>query len=327
MVCDNQIDRPIPLASAIYAVVNKNDLCTSGISAQHIFLYESMHTCTTPNAWVTLNYTHNRALLAYDTSSHKKDKDAEQYHIKVPEYWSPDISYKKKPPDVLQFSSTKTRKCRNIPDKLDNNSNVTVDDFLSLSFPLSEAVDFMETGTTFYIPSMQPVCKWPLNVPLPLTQNMDFYFNIVTVVNFITSVINAIVLTVCYRKHKDLLSGIVTVAMETMTHPEEMQALQLSDDVFITDNLVTYVNSSTTDTQIYSMPLIFLIVLLSMLVTFVLYWIFVLIIRPLMSKSNTSRYIFPCYRSHTDFLTPATDLFLDIVHVNSGEQIRVSSQW
>ena len=152
---------------------------------------------------------------------------------------------------------------------------------------------------------------------------MDIYFNILTVVNFLTSVINAIVLTVCYRKYKDLLSGIVTVTMETMTHPNEMQALQLSDDVFTTDNPVTYVNSSTTDTQTYSMPLIFLIVLLSILVTFALYWIFILIIRPLMSKSNTCRYIFPCYRLHTDFLTPATDMFLDIVHVNSGEQIRV----
>ena len=190
-------------------------------------------------------------------------------------------------------------------------------------FPLSEAVDFMETGKTFYIPSMQPVCKRPLNVPLPLTQNMDFYFNIVTVVNFLTSVIDAIVLTVCYRKCKDLLSGIVTVTMETLTHPKETQALQLSDDTFTTDNPVTYVNSSTTDTQIYSIPLIFLIVLLSMFVTFALYWIFVLIIKPLMSKSNTSRYIFPCSRSHTDFFTPATDLFLDIVHVNSGEQIRI----
>ena len=72
---------------------------------------------------------------------------------------------------------------------------------------------------------------------------MDFYFNIVTVVNFFTFVINGIVLTVCYRKRKDLLSGIVTVAMETLTHPKEMQALQLSDDVFTTDNPVTYVNS------------------------------------------------------------------------------------
>ena len=104
---------------------------------------------------------------------------------------------------------------------------------------------------------------------------------------------------------------------------KETQALQLSDDVFTADNPVTYVNSSTTDTQIYSIPLTFLIVLLSMLVTFALCWIFILIIRPLMSKSNTCRYIFPCYRSHTDFLIPATDLLLDIVHVNSGEQIRV----
>ena len=69
--------------------------------------------------------------------------------------------------------------------KLESNSNVTVDDLLSLSFPLSEAVDFMETGKTFYIPSMQPICKRPLNVPLPLTQNMDFYFNIVTVVSIV----------------------------------------------------------------------------------------------------------------------------------------------
>ena len=75
--------------------------------------------------------------------------------------------------------------------------------------------------------------------------------------------------------------------------------------------------------MIYSMPLIFLIVLVSMLVTFALYWIFVLIIKPLMSKSNACRYIFPCSRLHTNFLTPAMDLFLDIVHVHSGEQIRV----
>ena len=86
LVCDNQIDRPIPLDSASYAIVNKNDLCTCGISAKHIFLYESMHTCTTPDASVTLYYTHNKALLAYDTSSQKKHNDPEQYHTKVPEY-------------------------------------------------------------------------------------------------------------------------------------------------------------------------------------------------------------------------------------------------
>ena len=160
LVCDNQIDRPIPLDSAIYAIVNKNDLCTCGISAQHIFLYKSMCTCTTPDASVTLYYTHNKALLAYDTSLQKqKNKDAEQYHIKVPEYRTPDISYQKKPPVVLRYSNLQVRKRRNIHDTQVLTSNVTVDDLLSLSFPLSEAVDFMETGNTFYIPSTQQVCK------------------------------------------------------------------------------------------------------------------------------------------------------------------------
>ena len=83
---------------------------------------------------------------------------------------------------------------------------------------------------------------------------MDFYFNIVIIINLLTSVINAIVLIVCYRKHKDLLSGIVTVVMETLTHPKETQALQLRDDILTTDDTVTFVNSSTIDTQMYSMP-------------------------------------------------------------------------
>ena len=111
LVCDNQIDRPIPLDSAIYAIVNKNDLCTCGISAQHIFLYESMHTCTTPDASVTLYYTHNKALLAYDTSlKQHKDDNVEQYSIKVPEYRASDISYQKKHPDLERSSILKTRK-------------------------------------------------------------------------------------------------------------------------------------------------------------------------------------------------------------------------
>ena len=160
LVCDNQIDRPIPLDSAIYAIVNKNDLCTCGISAQHIFLYESMRTCTTPDTSVTLYYTHNKALLAYDTSlNQQKDKDDEQYSIKVPEYRAPDISYQKKSSTLDRSSNLKARKKRNIPDTQTRTTNVTVDDLLSLSFPLSEAVDFMETGNTFYIPSTKQVCK------------------------------------------------------------------------------------------------------------------------------------------------------------------------
>ena len=143
LVCDNQIDRPISLDSAIYAIVNKNDLCTCGISAQHIFLYESMHPCTNPDASVTLYYIHNKALLAYNTSLHGKDKSAEQYHTMILEYRAPDISYKKMSVNISETSSKRTRKCRNIPSNNDNEINVTTDDLLSLSFPLSEAVDLM----------------------------------------------------------------------------------------------------------------------------------------------------------------------------------------
>ena len=115
----------------------------------------------------------------------QKDKDAEQYNIKVPEYQAPDISYQKKPPDFVRSSNLKARKRRNIPDTQTSTNNVTVDDLLSLSFPLSEVVDFMETSNTFYIPSTQQLCKQSVQVPLPLTQSIDFYFNIMTVINFL----------------------------------------------------------------------------------------------------------------------------------------------
>ena len=98
----------------------------------------------------------------------------------------------------------------------------------------------------------------------------------------------------------------------------------MSDNKITTiDNLVTKVNPIViTHYFSYSTPWIFIIVLLSMLTIFALYWIFILITRPLTRKSNTCRYILPCYKSRTDFLIPATDIFLDIVHVSSGEQIR-----
>ena len=111
--------------------------------------------------------------------------------------------------------------------------------------------------------------------------------------------------------------------METITNNKGTQALQLSDNEFTTENPVTKVTLSTINTHSYSTPWIFLIVLLSMLTIFALYCIFILIVQPLTRKSNTCRYFLPCYRSCTDFLIPATDIFLDVVHVSSREQIRV----
>ena len=192
LVCDNQIDRPIPLHRAIYMIVNKNDLCTCSTSAQHIFLYESMHTCAKPDTLVTLYYTDNRALLAYDPSLQNQRQSLEQYQTMVPGYRAPDIFYQKKKScdntpetisrskwDILPTKTVHTRKAVNEHkryqyhrDTYSNNgilTNISVDDLLSLSFPLLEAVDFMETGKTFYIPSTQQECPRAEQFPVPNT--------------------------------------------------------------------------------------------------------------------------------------------------------------
>ena len=162
-------------------------------------------------------------------------------------------------------------------------TNISVDDLLSLSFPLSDAVDFMETSKTFYIPSTQQECPQGEQFPVPITQDMDFYFNIVTVINFLTSVINAIIISICYKKCKDLLAGILTVTMDTLQQKQQVQALRFSDNELSTATNVetTIVTSNNLDYFQFSTPWIILIVFLSILLLLVLYWIFVLLILPL----------------------------------------------
>ena len=60
-----------------------------------------------------------------------------------------------------------------------------------------------------------------------------------------------------------------------------------------------------------------------MLVVFPIYWIIALILVPLFRKSSTYRYLLPFHKSNNNNLTPAADIFMDIVHITTGEQIRV----
>ena len=166
-------------------------------------------------------------------------------------------------------------------------TNISVDDLLSLSFPLSEAVDFMETSKTFYLPSTQQECPQPEQFSVPITHDMDFYFNIVIIINFLTSVINAIIISICYKKHKDLLAGILTVTMDTLQQKQQIQALRFSDDDLSTAMVeTTTVDSNNADYFQFSTPWIILIVFLSILLLLVLYWIIVLLIVPLTRKSS-----------------------------------------
>ena len=138
-----------------------------------------MCTWENPDTSVTLYYTDNRALPVYHPSLQNQRQSLEQYQAIVPAYRAPDIFYQKKKSrddtpesisrlkrDILHMKTVHTKKTvnkcyqyhRDTYSNKDIVTNISVDDLLSLSFPLLEAVDFMETGKTFYIPSIQQEC-------------------------------------------------------------------------------------------------------------------------------------------------------------------------
>ena len=147
LVCDNEIDRPIPLVSAIYAVVKRDDLCTCGTLAQHIFLYESMCTCEKPDTSIQLYYTYNRALITYDPSL--AEKALESYYTYVPDCRAPDIVYTKQLA-LQQNPTSNTRKCRTADDYTPA-QEVSVSDLMHISFPMCDAVELMDSGIPYEI--------------------------------------------------------------------------------------------------------------------------------------------------------------------------------
>ena len=85
-----------------------------------------MHTCENPDTSVTLYYTDNRALLAYNPSLQNQRQSLEQYQTMVPGYRAPDIFYQKKKShdntpetifrlkrDILHTNTVHTRKIVN----------------------------------------------------------------------------------------------------------------------------------------------------------------------------------------------------------------------
>lgn len=324
LLCDNQIDRPIPLNSAIYAVVNKDDLCTCGILAQHVFLYESMRMCDNPDTSVQLYYTYNKALVSYDSSL--TGNNSERYYENVPDYRAPDISYDRKDVTPSAGGSVKSRHRRSGENDDLSDKEITVHDMLSLSYPLHEAVNYMETGQVYYLPT-KPAQQEDLTAHqryhTPLTQNVDFYFNIVTMINFLTSLTNGVVLSLLYKNRQALLTSIVPTVLQTLDKSQKVDALKLIDDIVVTTEYATTEVDNSSTVAIPFTPLwLFVIVLLSMLLVFALYWIIVLIVVPIFRKSSICRYMLPFQNSKSKYLTPATDIFIDIVHITSGEQIR-----
>lgn len=203
---------------------------------------------------------------------------------------------------------------------------VTVDDLLFITFPLEEAVELMESGTPYYLGTDTSVTNnYVPRQEEAIINHIDFYFNIVTVINFVASLANGILLSVCYKNRNYLLTSILTNIWQTLDESRSVQALILHEDETTNALTKTTVKMSVPEEQSSKFPTqwIFLLIFLSILVLFACYWLFVLIIIPLTKKSSVCRFLLPCGKSQNNYLTPATDILLDIVHIQSGEQIRV----
>ena len=159
------------------------------------FSYESIHTCEKPDTSIQLYYTYNRALIAYDRSLAKKA--VERYYTYVPDCRAPDIVYTKQL--TLQQNPTSTiRKHRNA-DEDTPAQEVSVSDLMHISFPMCDAVELMDSGTPYEIVTDQGTCIQECN-STPFAENPDFYFNVVTVVNFIAAVTNGFIFTCVYTR-------------------------------------------------------------------------------------------------------------------------------
>ena len=73
LICRSQTEHPVPMASAPYAFIKREDLCPCGIIAQHYFLHENMIRCPYPNNEVTLYYVHNKILLDFHVRGEDKE--------------------------------------------------------------------------------------------------------------------------------------------------------------------------------------------------------------------------------------------------------------
>ena len=143
--------------------------------------------------------------------------------------------------------------------------------------------------------------------------------------NFIAAVTNGFIFTCVYTRRQHFLTTIVGSILETMAQAKQIKALKLTDEEDPIETTKTFTTKYTIieDHTNLRPEWIFLIVLLSLLTLFACYWIIVLIILPMTRKSSICRFLLPCRKWNNSFLTPATDILLDIVHIQSGEQIRV----
>ena len=354
LICDEITDRPSFMKGALYTIINLQDLCTCGILTQEgRFLYKSMRSCDSPDTKVDLHYTYNRALVSYD--NHITAQDSKRYAIKPYPFQAPDLQYYEHQPYITSNGSLHIRIKRHTPDTDTHHQAIAVQ-----QFPLSEAVYKMETQEPIYFGPILPApfsanffeddIEVSVTSDNPPQENIvvntmdkpmsNFLFNIITLMNTLLHFGMIIFIRISLKPggmfhnimlqmiHLSMTKPVKAVRLTAPLVPTPSEKPQFILDIPILED-DTYTTESPSDTLQDISPMIsfsktvtiFIGILFRCLIIWALFKIFIL---PLFFKSTMCRQLcVSCLHSSQTRRAPITDIFLDIIHIYTGKQIRV----
>ena len=354
LICDEITDRPSFMKGALYTIINLQDLCTCGILTQEgRFLYESMRSCDSPDTEVDLHFTYNRALVNYD--NHITAQDSKRYAIKPYPFQAPDLQDYEHMPYMTSNGTLHLRTRRHAPSTDTHQQAIAVQ-----QFPLSEAVHKMETQEPIYVGPILPASfdaeqfqddiEVPVNTNNPPQENIvvntmdqpmsNFLFNIITLINTLLHFSMIIFLRISLKPGGMFYNVVLQMVQMSMT--KHVTAVRLMDPLLPTPSekplLILYSpifedNQYTTESPKDSLQDISPMISFSKTVTIfigilfgcIIFWaIFKIFILPLFFKSTMCRQLcISCLHNSQTRRAPVTDIFLDIIHIYSGKQIRL----
>ena len=353
LICDETTDRPTILKGALYTIINLQDLCTCGVlTVQGQFLYESMRSCDTPDNKIQLHFTYNRALVNNDSSI--TAQDSKRYAIKPYPFQAPDLQYFEHKPYLTSNGSLAIRTKRHVPD-----SDGYKQAIANQQFPLPEAIHKMETQEPIYIGPILPASpqedtdtdEQPYQASFNTTYEENIFvktmdaplsnilFNVITLLNYYSMHFLLIIFirlsfkpggwfynVVFQMTQMSLMKSTTAVRlMEPLITPSPHKPYFILDQPIEDETDIPPTSSSIEQiSTIVSFSKIILIVLTSLIISILLWVTFKIFILPIFYKSNICRQLcISClYNSHTQ-QSPTTDIFLEVVHIQSGKQIRI----
>ena len=344
----------------MYTVINLDDLCTCAIATPlGRYLYESARTCDHPDDKITLYYTYNRPLISYDSSIDAKT--AKRYSKHPYPFRAPDLEYHRHEPYLTSNGSLHIRTKRHSPDdvafqhalreqtfplpeairKMEQNEPTFLGTFFPVRQPLQEEeqVTFEDTQSTFSFSSSHPNA----HILDPMNTNLaNFIFNIITLINALTHCCLLIMLKLSFRQGGWFNEFVVKI-VQTIVAQKTVRCVKLlaPDTEQKTSNLLDLdfdwplTTSSPPSSQIPLLSSAQTAILLSILKAFsilvallllplILWLIFRYLLTPFFYKSNVFRQLcIGCFYNSTFRRPPTTDIFLDVIHIHSGSQIRI----